>query len=67
MWAEKMAHHLRDIDALAEDLGIIPSTHMAAYKHPSFQFQDVQHPLLVHPCCIPRVCTAYTYACIQNI
>jgi len=25
--------------ALAEDLGLIPSTHMAAHSHPQIQFQ----------------------------
>lgn len=34
MWAEKMARKLRDVDALAEDLGTIPGTHIAVYKHP---------------------------------
>lgn len=26
----------------AEDPGLIPSTDMSAYKHPSFQFQEIQ-------------------------
>lgn len=32
--------------ALAEDLGSVPTAHMVAHNHPSFQFQGIQYSLL---------------------
>lgn len=31
---------------IAENLGLIPSTHIADHNHLSLQFQGIQHPLL---------------------
>jgi hypothetical protein len=37
----KMAQWARALDALTEDLSLIPSTHMAAYDHLSLQFLEL--------------------------
>ena len=37
-----MAHWLRPLAALAEDLGVVPSTHTAAHSHLELQSQGTQ-------------------------
>lgn len=44
--AGEVIWQLRLTLALAEYLGLIPSTDMAAYKHSELQFQGIQYPLL---------------------
>jgi hypothetical protein len=44
--AGEMARGLRALIALAEDTGLIPSTHMMAHNHPELWFQRIQSSLL---------------------
>ena len=40
-WVAEMAQHLRAFVAFAEDLGLVPSTHMTAHNHLKLQFQGI--------------------------
>ena len=37
----QMTGHLRALAALAEDLDLIPSTHMVVHNHLQLQFQEI--------------------------
>jgi hypothetical protein len=41
-----MAKQLRVLSALAEDLSLVPSTHVRTLQPPVTQPQGIQHPLL---------------------
>ena len=45
--AGEMAHQLRAFTALAEDLGLVPSTQVVTHNHLHHQFQGIQRSLLV--------------------
>jgi hypothetical protein len=55
-----MAQQLRAMTALLEDLGSSPTTHMAAGKHPLFQFQETQQ-LLLASLSTRHTCSIQTY------
>lgn len=44
--AAEVVQQLRVLDVLVEDLGLVPSIHMAAHNHLQFQFHGIQCPLL---------------------
>lgn len=44
--ARETAQWLRELAALGEDLGLVPSTHMMAHDHPELQLHRIQHALL---------------------
>ena len=52
MGAGVMVCLLAILTALAEDLGSIPSTHMAVHNHMELQFQGLQCPLLAISKCL---------------
>lgn len=47
MGPEEMSTRLRALIVLAEDLGSIHNSHMAAHKHLSVQFQGIQYSFLI--------------------
>jgi hypothetical protein len=53
----EMAQQLRELAALPEDWGLIPSTHMAAHKSLELQLQRIRCPLLAS---MDTICTWYT-------
>ncbi|KAM7323429.1 hypothetical protein ACRRTK_017535 [Alexandromys fortis] len=58
-----MTQLFRALAALPEDLGLTPSTHMAAHNRLHLQLQRSQHPLLpLDQACIPCV----DVTCRQN-
>lgn len=42
-----MARQLKAFVALAQDLGLVPSTFVLAHSHPYTQFQRIRCPLLI--------------------
>ena len=41
VWAEKMDQQSQALATLAENKGLVPSTHMVAHTHPQLQFQVI--------------------------
>ena len=58
VWTGGMAPLLRALVLLAEDLGLILSTHMTTHNHLELQFRGIWHPLLVFS--DTRSCMWYT-------
>jgi hypothetical protein len=61
-----LVQRLRALAALAEDPGLIPSTHMVAHNHFKLYFQGIWHPLLATPG-IPCIDTHAGQALINKI
>lgn len=40
-WDGEMAQQLQTPAAFAEDLGLVPSSQIASYNHPGYQFQRI--------------------------
>lgn len=58
--AGEMALQLRALAVLAEDPDLVPSTHVTAHNHLSFQFQEELMSFLAP--WVPRICYTYIHA-----
>lgn len=57
-----LAQQLRTMVALLQDTGLVLSTHVVAYNHMQFQFQEI-HYLLLTSVGTRHVCWTHKYSC----